>query len=123
MKLRALFGWGIVIYAVLFLVWSGLVIHGLSGHFVARIIVLASLVTVAAIATRSLRLSLERDVAPYAVGWVVVAACLDAVFAVPSAGWGIYANWNLWVGYVLLFCVPFIVTALTRKKSIERSAV
>ena len=122
MKLRALIGWGIVIYAILFLVWSGLVIHGLSDMILSRAIVLTVLVTVAAVATRSLRLTSERDIAPYAIGWVVVAALMDAVFAVPSSGWAMYSNWNLWVGYVLLLAVPFIVTALSRKKPIDPSA-
>lgn len=117
MHVRALLGWGIVIYAVLYLVWAGLVIHGLSGSFIARIIVLATLIAVAGIATRALRLSTERDIAPYAIGWVFVAAALDAVFVVPTEGWGIYSNWNLWVGYILLFCVPFIVMAVSKKQT------
>lgn len=115
MNIRALCGWGIVIYAVLYLVWAGLVIHGLSGSFIARIIVLCTLIAVAWIATLSLRLSTERDIAPYAVGWVLVAAGLDALFVVPGGGWEIYTNWNLWVGYMLLLCVPFIVMAVSKK--------
>jgi hypothetical protein len=119
MNLRALFGWGIVIYSVLSLVWSGLALYGFSGSILARIVVLATLITVAAVATRALRLVTERDIAPYAIGWVIVAALLDAVFVVPSAGWGIYSNWNLWVGYILLFCVPFIVIAVSKKRSTQ----
>ncbi len=117
MNLRALVGWGIVIYAVLFLVWSGLAIHGLSGSFLARLMVLLSLVIIATIATRSLHLTNEGDVAPYAIGWVIIAAIMDAVFTVPGSGWAIYTNWNLWVGYVLLLCVPFIVTVVSKKHS------
>lgn len=117
MKLRALIGWGIVIYSVLYLVWTGLVIHGLSDRLIARVIVLATLATVTAIATRALRVSSERDVIPYAIGWIFVAAILDAIFAVPSAGWGIYSDWNLWVGYVLLFIVPLIVTAVSKNRA------
>lgn len=115
--MRALFGWGIVIYAVLYLVWSGLVIHGLSGMFFSRIVVIVSLITLASIATKSLRLFTERDVLPYAIGWVVIAGVMDAIFAVPSAGWGMYSDWNLWVGYMLLFVVPLVVTAVTRNRT------
>jgi hypothetical protein len=116
MKLHVLLGWGIVIYAVLALVWSGLVLHGMSGNILARCIVLAALVVTTAIATRMLRLNSERDIAPYAFGWVIVAIALDAVFAVPTAGWGMYSDWNLWVGYIILLAVPFVVTALSKKK-------
>jgi hypothetical protein len=116
MNLRALFGWGVVIYAVLYLVWSGLVIHGWSDMVLSRFIVIGSLITLAVIATRSLRLFTERDVLPYAIGWVVIAAGMDAVFVVPSAGWGMYSDWNLWIGYILLFLVPLVVTAVTRRR-------
>ena len=116
MNLRVLLGWGIAMYAVLYLVWSGLVIHGLSGSILARLIALVTLFVVATIATRSLRLLSERDVLPYAIGWVIVAALMDAIFAVPTAGWGLYADWNVWVGYALLFIVPLIVTAVSNKK-------
>ncbi len=115
MNLRALIGWGIVIYATLYLVWSALAIHNLSGNFLSRIVIFATLITVAAIATRALRLSTERDVAPFAIGWVVVAMLLDAIIVVPGAGWAIYTNWNLWVGYVLLLLVPLIVIAVSKK--------
>ncbi len=119
MKLGALIGWGIVIYAVLFLVWSGLVIQGFSGFILSRVVILATLVIVTTIATRSLRLTNERDIAPYAFGWVVVAAGLDVIFSVPSAGWVMYSNWNLWVGYFLLLAVPFVVTALSGRRASE----
>lgn len=119
MNLRALFGWGIVIYAVLYLVWSGLVIHGLSDMFLSRILVIATLVALAAIATKSLRLFTERDVLPYAIGWVVIAGIMDAIFAVPSAGWRMYGDWNLWVGYILLLVVPLIVTAVVRNRPLN----
>jgi len=86
MKLRTLIGWGIVIYAVLYLVWTGLVVHGFSGMIVSRVIVLATLATVTAIATRALRVTSEREVIPYAIGWICVAIIMDAIFAVPSSG-------------------------------------
>jgi hypothetical protein len=116
MSLRSLFGWGIVIYAVLYLVWSGMVIHGYTGMFISRVVIIATLVTLASIATRSLRLTHERDVLPYAFGWVVIAAALDAVFSVPSVGWAMYTDWNVWVGYFLLLIVPLVVTAVSKNR-------
>lgn len=115
MKLRSLVGWGIVIYAVLFLVWSGLAMYDFGGTIFSRGIVLLTLIAATAIATRSLRIYSESEIAPYAFGWVLVAALLDSVFAVPAAGWAIYSDWNLWLGYAVLLAVPFVVIALSKK--------
>lgn len=116
MKFGRLFGWGLVIYAVVYLVWSGLVIHGLDQTIFSRIAVLVSLIAITAIATRSLGYRTERDVIPYAIGWMLSVAALDAVFAVPFAGWALYADWNVWVGYILVLLVP-IITIVARSRS------
>lgn len=118
MYLRPLLGWGIGIYAVLNLVWSAIVVHGVSQHIAGRVIMIATLIALVTIAARSLRLISERDAVVYAVGWVLTAAALDAILAVPVSGWGIYGNLNLWVGYGLLFAVPLIVTAITRPRGV-----
>ena len=115
MNLRTLLGWGIVIYAILHVVWTALVVNGLAGNFFARAVLLGTLVALAAIATRALRFSSERDVLPYAIGWVVISAAMDAIVTVPTSGWGIYGDWNLWVGYILLLAVPLVVTAISKR--------
>lgn len=115
MQLRALFGWGIVIYAVLLLMSGGLTVYGLGGSIFFRITVLATLVITVVIATRSLRLSNERDIAPYAFGWMFCAIALDAILVIPSSGWSLFTDWNVWVGYLVLLAVPFVVTTLSRK--------
>ncbi|MBP9757496.1 MAG: hypothetical protein KBD06_02760 [Candidatus Pacebacteria bacterium] len=117
MHLRPLLGWGIVIYAVLHLVWSGFVAYGLSANILAHIAMIATLVVLAVIATRSLRLLSERDVIPYAIGWALIAMVLDAVVIVPLSGWVVFSDLNVWVGYGLLLAVPFVVTAVTRRSS------
>ena len=117
MHLRPLLGWGIVIYAVLHLVWSGLVSYGLSGNLIGHIVMIATLVTLSVIATRTLRIMSERDVAPYAIGWMLIAIALDALITVPLAGWGIFSDWTVWAGYILLLVVPFVVTLLTKRSA------
>lgn len=115
MQLRALFGWGIALYAILYLVWSTLVVYGLSNSIFARLAMIVTLVVLAILATRSLRVTGERGVLPYAIGWVLIACVLDAIVTVPVAGWGIYSNWNVWVGYGLLLGVPLVVAAVSKR--------
>ncbi|MDB5238057.1 MAG: hypothetical protein JWM46_327 [Candidatus Kaiserbacteria bacterium] len=107
MKYGSFIGWGIVIYAVMFLVWNGLVMHGIMGTS-ARILLLITLAMVATIAGRSLRFSSVTDIIPYSLCWMIIVALLDAVYAVPSSGWQLYADWNVWVGYILVFAFPLI---------------
>ena len=110
-----LFGWGIVIYAVLNLVWSVIVANGFSENLIARISMIIVIITVATIATRSLRLLSERDAIPFAGGWVLIAAALDALLTVPVVGWAVFANANTWVGYALLLAVPLVVAAVSKR--------
>ncbi|HWO07187.1 MAG TPA: hypothetical protein VNM40_01230 [Candidatus Paceibacterota bacterium] len=103
--LRAL-GWGVVIYAVMYLLWSGLVIYGLAFGLVALAIRIAVLASVTTIAARSLRATTRMDVAPYSISWAVVAAALDAIVLVPFSGWGLYSEWSVWAGYALVALIP-----------------
>ena len=112
MKFGALLGWGIVIYAVMSLSWSGLVIYGISETLISRIVVLCTLIIVTTIAARSLRFHLWKDILPYSFVWAVMMGLLDAIYTVPFSGWGIYADWNLWVGYGLVVVVPLLTPYL-----------
>ncbi len=107
MRYGSLIGWGIVIYAVMFLVWNGLIQHAVTGG-ASRILLLLTLVITATIAGRSLRFSSAKDILPYSISWMIVVALLDAVYSVPSAGWQLYTDWNVWVGYILVVAVPLL---------------
>lgn len=110
MKYGSLLGWGIVIYALLYLTWSGLVIHGIVAGILPRVIILSVLVVAALIAGRALRFDSWKDIVPYSLGWVLVAGGLDVIFSVPMTGWQLYLDWNLWVGYALLAIVPLFAS-------------
>lgn len=103
-----LLAWGIVIYAVIYLVWSGLVIYGFSQGIVSLVIRLLALIAVTSAAGAALRLSSWRDLIPYATGWTLVVIALDAVFLVPFAGWSLFASWSVWPGYALVAIAPLL---------------
>lgn len=106
MKYGALIGWGICIYAIMTLAWTGLALYGFAGTWGSRVAELIVLIITVTIAGRSLRFNSWKDILPYSILWVVIMALLDAVYTVPLSGWGIYADWNLWLGYALVALVP-----------------
>ena len=106
MKYGALFGWGIVIYAIMFLLWSGFVTYGFVDGLAPRIIGLLVLIATTLIAGRSLRFQAWSDILPYSFLWAVIMGLFDAVFSVPYSGWQLYLDWNVWFGYALVAIVP-----------------
>jgi hypothetical protein len=111
---QRILGWGIVIYAVMYLLWSGLVMYGLSFGIVSLLIRVAVLAIVTTIAARALRLISRIDILPYSIGWAVIAVALDAVFLVPFSGWALYGEWGVWAGYILVAILPLLTLSLLR---------
>ncbi|OGG59978.1 hypothetical protein A2765_00745 [Candidatus Kaiserbacteria bacterium RIFCSPHIGHO2_01_FULL_56_24] len=109
-------GWGVVIYAVMYLVWSGLVIYGLSLGLLSLAIRIITLALITTIAARSLRRADWKDILPFSISWAIVAAILDAVFLVPFSGWELYASWSVWVGYALVAIVPLLTSLFSRRR-------
>ena len=112
MKYGALFGWGIVIYAIMSLLWSGLVIYGIAATSASLFIRLCALIVLATIAGRSLRFHSWKDILPYSIFWALMMAGLDAIYTVPFSGWALYTDWYLWVGYGLVAAVPLLAPLL-----------
>ncbi len=113
MKYGALAGWGIVIYAVIYLTWNGLAVYGLTSGIWPRLFELAVLVVATTIAGRSLKFTRWTDILPYSIAWTLVAMALDALLTFPFAGAGMYQDWNIWIGYALLVLLP-LASPLTR---------
>ena len=114
--LRAYVGWGVVIYAIMFLAWSGFVLYDFTGGLVPRLAILAVLIAITAFAGTSLRLHSWRDAVSYSLVWMIVVGVFDAIYSVPYAGWGLYTDWNVWVGYLLVLAVPPLAVALSGSK-------
>jgi hypothetical protein len=117
MKYGALIGWGIGIYAVMFLVWSGFVTYGFVEGVLPRIVSLLTLITVSIVAGRALHLVNWKDVLPYSATWVVVVIIADVVLSVPFTGWALFSDWNVWVGYALVLLVPLLAPYTHAQKS------
>ena len=101
-------GWGIVIYAIMYLAANALLIYGVSGGMpgiVARLIIL---ICVALVAGRALQLASWKDILPYSFGWALIVMGLDALLTLPLTGAAVYSNWNIWIGYALVVLLPLL---------------
>lgn len=106
-----------MIYAVMYLLWSGFMLYGFTEGILPRLIALLVLVGLALSAGRALRFSSWKDILPYSIAWTVIVALLDALYTVPFTGWALFSDWNLWVGYSLILIVPLIAP---RMKYLDR---
>jgi hypothetical protein len=101
-------GWGVVLYASMYLAFALLATYGYAGTLTARISMLAVLLFTTLIATRTLSHLNKADKVPYACMWVLTIAALDALFAAPTGSWAVFADPNLWIGYGLVFATPLV---------------
>ncbi|HTR19090.1 MAG TPA: hypothetical protein VMH91_03915 [Candidatus Paceibacterota bacterium] len=114
MKLGALLGWGVVIYAILSLVWSGMTEYGWTDGVLPFLGEVVTLLVVCMWAGSALKFRSWKDVLPYSIGWALIAAALDAVFIVPLNGLAVFTDVSTWGGYLLIALVPLLSTTLLR---------
>jgi hypothetical protein len=115
MRLSSLLGWGITIYAILSLVWSGMIEYGWTQGALPFLAQLAALLIVCVYAGSALKFRTWKDILPYSIGWALITAVLDAIFATPVSGWGFFADWSVWGGYALIALIPLLATMLLRR--------
>jgi hypothetical protein len=120
LHLGKLFGWGVAIYAIIFLLWSVFVAYGFVEGYMPRVTGLLVLVVTCIAAGRSLGARTWHDVLPYSIAWGVMMGILDAVISVPFTGWEIFLDWNVWFGYAVVVLVPLLALYPRFNKMIPR---
>ncbi len=106
MHIGKLLGWGIVIYAVMYLVVAGLAVYQIDSGLLSRTISLLVLVALGTLAGLSLKRHSALDIVPYSLVWMLEVIALDLAMSAPYAGISVLLDWNVWVGYSLVFLVP-----------------
>lgn len=119
MDLDARIGWGIVIYAVAFLIWSGMGIYGITQGVLPYFIELIVLAIVCASAGSALKFKSWADILPYSIGWAVIAAALDSLYVVPFQTWGWYQELSPWIFYLLIVYLP-LLSVFFRRNSVPQ---
>jgi len=110
MDYEKVFGWGVAIYAIMFLFWSTIIVYGIADGLVSSIAGLVVLIFLMYRAGRALKAHAWPTALPYAIGWIVTVAALDSIVSVPFAGWGIFLDPNLWISYAVILIVPLLTT-------------
>jgi hypothetical protein len=113
-KYGALFGWGIVIYAVAALVWSLLFVHGFGETLVIQAAQVLAIVAAATVAGRALHLHSWPDILPYSIFWALTAAVLDLLYSRPLHRFDMYTDWKIWLTYGLIVVVPLLALSTRR---------
>ena len=115
MRLGALLGWGIVIYAVVSLALSIMGAYGWTQGALSQGIAILVLLIVCVVAGTRLKFHTWKDILPYSIGWALVAAAFDAVFAAASGNWGMFLQWSTWINYVLVALFPLCAVFFVRE--------
>jgi hypothetical protein len=122
--MRTLFrtaGYGVILYAIMYLAWGLLASYGFGGTEIARFALFLVLIASTATASRSLGYTSLRDSMLFVLSWLLAIMVLDALFAGASGTWGIFADPNLWLGYLLVLGTPVVFHTPARYATPERS--
>lgn len=68
---------------------------------------------------KSLKLNSAKEMLKNTVGWLIVGLILDSVATVQFAGWHIFWQWNVIVGYLIIVFLPLL--AVKRAEMISQS--
>ncbi|OGG61016.1 hypothetical protein A3C86_04690 [Candidatus Kaiserbacteria bacterium RIFCSPHIGHO2_02_FULL_49_16] len=106
LKYRSLFGWGISIYAIMYLVWAGFTTYGFTAGAAPHVAALLILLVLAATAGASLQLASWKDILPYSLTWAGCIALLNLALPMPLVDWHVFAEPYVWASYALVVLVP-----------------
>ncbi len=111
--------WGLLIYAIMYLVWSATVIYGASAGYFSLLVRCVILFALVAAGSRALRITNWRDAIAVSGGWALVAIICDALLQVPFAGWSLYSSWSVWMGYALIVIFTTVYVAWRARSSVR----
>ena len=108
MNYKKLFGFGILIWAVAFLVATAFVAYEAADTLWAKAIVILAVAVIAFFAGKTLKSVSAMDALKYSTSWVAIGLILDMIVTVRFTGWEVFSAWDLWVGYALVFILPLL---------------
>jgi predicted Na+-dependent transporter len=112
---KNIFGFGVLIYLVIFLIMSGFAAYDMRDTLTAKIITLAAIALVAFWGGKSLNPANMAEALKHSIGWVVIIVVLDALITARFTGFGIFSQWNVLLGYVLVVLTPLLAIAKAKE--------
>jgi|GEM_PF-1568782 len=99
-------GYGVAIWAIIYLVATGFVAYNVMDSFGAKIVMIIIVAGLAVWAGTKIQEQSSAKVMRYTVSWVMIGLILDLILTVPFTGVSIFGDWSLWVNYGLIIVLP-----------------
>jgi hypothetical protein len=115
MNYKKLIGFGILLWITAFAIASVFVGAKAIDSIAAKITVPIVVGIAAFFVGKNLKLKSIPETLKYSVVWIVIGVLLDMAVTVPFTGWGIFAEWNVWLGYFFVLTAPLLATKLSSK--------
>ncbi len=106
MNYKKLFGYGAAVWATAFIISTALMIYGMFNNVIAKAVLVLIVAGAVYLAGRGLNLDSVVSILKYSAVWFLMAVILDAIITVPFTGWGLFTQWNIWLGYAVILLVP-----------------
>ena len=108
MNYKKLFGFGVLIWAVAYLVATAFVAYKMGESLLAQIVITLAVIAASCFCGWALELNSVKEILKYSASWLVIAFVLDLILTVPFTGWRIFYSWELWAGYLAILLVPLL---------------
>jgi len=113
MNYKKLFGFGVMIWAVAYLIATAFVAYGAMDALWAKTVLILVVAVVVFLAGKNLKSASVMNALKYSASWVVIGLILDMILTVPFTGWEIFSTWDLWVSYALVLLLPLLTVQKT----------
>lgn len=106
MDYKKLFGYGGLIWAVVYLVATAFVGYKLMEMLWAQIVLVIISAILSYFLARNLNLNSVVEMLKYSLSWMAMSVVLNIILTVPFTGWAVFNSWDMWASYLLVLLVP-----------------
>ncbi|PIR44102.1 hypothetical protein COV23_01705 [Candidatus Wolfebacteria bacterium CG10_big_fil_rev_8_21_14_0_10_31_9] len=114
MDYKKLFGYGVLIWAVVYLVATAFVGYKLSGMLWTQIVLVIISAVFSYFLAKNLSANLVVGMLKYSFSWMIMTIILSIIFTVPFTGWIVFNSWDMWASFLVILLVPLVAV----KKSV-----
>lgn len=115
MNYKKLIGFGILLWIVGFAIASVFVASNAMDTLTAKLTVPLLVGITAFLFGKNLKLTSALKMLKYSGTWVAIALVLDVLITVRFAGWAIFIQWDVLLGYFLALTAPILATKILSK--------
>jgi len=110
------FGWGLAIWAIMFVIDSILILFQLEALWFAIVMLIVCLVVVWYVASKMFKFKEVAEAFMVGLIWLIIVAVLDylVLVLVFSGGDFSFYAWNIWVRYAIVLLLPPILAAIKK---------